>query len=280
MRRSHRRFVFGLLGIAALALGAGVVALDALFEEEGARRIPSLVADTGCRSVLAIFAHPDDEILVAATLADAARRGCIVRTVTATRGEQGIPHDFPGDGADLGRLRERELRQSGTAIGIRSQELWGFPDGRLDDVGAGALLDSVSAAIRRHRPDLVITFDSVAGFTGHPDHRCIGEVAVRALRQSGDPVARPEGASAPRWIAQVVFPRRAAVLVPDAGLRRRLRAQPRADVAVQGNLRVKLRTMQIHRTQQRYFPPAWVRPLLYRFYDREHFSLVEVNPAP
>jgi LmbE family N-acetylglucosaminyl deacetylase len=275
-----RRITFGLLILACIVLVVGVVTFDALFEEPAARRISSLVSDTGCRSVLAIFAHPDDEILVAATLADAAKRGCSVHTVTATRGEQGVPHNFVGDRAKLARLREGELRQCGAAIGVQGQELWNFPDGRLAEVALDPLLDSISAAIRRYRPDLVLTLDSVAGFTGHPDHRRIGEAAVLAARRASDPLRLSGGdSSPPRWIAHVVFPRRAALLIPDQELRRLLRQQPRADVAVEGNLRLKLLAMKIHRTQQQFFPPAWVRPLLYRFYDREHFAVVPLSPG-
>jgi LmbE family N-acetylglucosaminyl deacetylase len=275
-----RRITLGLLTLTCIALLAGVVAFGALFEEPGARRTSSLVGDTGCRSVLAVFAHPDDEILVAATLADAAQRGCGVHTVTATRGEQGVPKSFDGDRAGLARLRERELRQCGAAIGVQGQELWNFPDGRLAAVALDPLVDSISAAIRRYRPDLILTFDSVAGFTGHADHRRIGEAAVLAARLASKPSPVSGGdPSGPRWIAHVVFPRRAARLIPDRELRRLLHGQPRADVAVEGNLRLKLLAMKIHGTQQQFFPPGWMRPLLYRFYDREHFALFPLSPS-
>ena len=229
--------------------------------------MPTLLPDSTCVTVLGVFAHPDDEILVAASLADAAQRGCRVITVTATRGLRGVPDGFAGDTSSLARMRESELRRFGHEIGIRDQEVWDFPDGGLSEGSTETLIDSVLGAFERYQPDLVVTFDSIAGFTGHPDHRRIGEIAMLAWQRS----CEKEGS--PRWIAQVLFPRRAARLIWMRELRQRLLRQPRADVAVHGNLDVKLMGMSIHQSQQKYFPPRWARPLLFRLYDSEHFSL-------
>ncbi len=270
----RHRLLYSLIGLVVVLVLVAVTGSKAMFQETGARKVPSLVAALGCRSVLAVFAHPDDEILVAATLADAVKHGCDVRTVTATRGEQGVPMGFSGGRGELIVLRESELRRFGSALGLKEQRLWSFPDGGLADVRIEVLRDSVAEAIRRYRPDLVLTLDPAAGFTGHPDHRRIGEAATMAALQVAK--ATPRG---PRWLARVVFPRRATWLVPNKELRRLLRTQPPADVAVAGNARIKLLGMRIHQTQQRYFPPAWFRPLLYRLLDREHYSLIALVPA-
>ena len=239
----------------------------------------TLLPDSTCTTVLGVFAHPDDEILVAASLAEAVERGCRVFTVTATHGLRGAPDGFVGDPASLARVRENELRRFGREIGIREQEIWEFSDGGLSEVSAETLIDSVMGAFRRYRPDLVVTFDSAAGFTGHPDHRRIGEITMLAWQRSCDAAGRsPEGHSPP-WIAQVLFPRRVAQFLWMGELRQRLLRQPPADVAVRGNLEMKLLGMSIHQSQQRYFPPPWVRPLLYRLYDSEHFSLRSCSGA-
>lgn len=261
-----------------LVLLAGL-AFRSLFEEPNARRVRTLLPDPTCMTVLGVFAHPDDEILVAASLAEAVRRGCRVVTVTATHGLRGVPDGFTGDTASLARIRESELRRFGHEIGIREQEIWGFPDGGLSEVSTETLIDSVLSAFRRYQPDLVVTFDSAAGFTGHPDHRRIGEIAMLAWRRSCDAGGGRSGARSPRWIAEVLFPRRVAPLLRMRELRQRLLRQPPADVAVRGNLDMKLLGMSIHQTQQRYFPPPWIRPILYRFYDSEHFSLRSCPPT-
>jgi LmbE family N-acetylglucosaminyl deacetylase len=259
-----------------LATIAATVLFDSLFEEPGARSVPSLVNDLGCRSVLGVFAHPDDEILVSATLADAAQRDCEVRTVTATRGERGVPRGFAGTKADLVQMRDKELRRFGTDLGIREQLVWDFPDGDLSNVRIEILRDSVLAAIRRFQPDLILTMDSTAGFTGHVDHRRIGAAVLVALHVADSLSPATRNGSSPRWLAQVTFPRRAALFFP-AAIRHRLHRQPSADVAAAADPRFKLQGMKTHASQQQYFPPRWLRLMLYHFYDREHFALTRLD---
>ena len=275
-----RRRVPPLVFIAVLAVTAGLLAsFDALFEEPSARRADSLVADLECRSILAIFAHPDDELLVAGTLADATKRGVVVRTISATRGEAGLPGGFRGSRSDLVRLREAELRSFGHALGVQDQALWHFPDGDLSGVPLGVLRDSVLIAIRRYEPDLILTLDSTAGFTGHPDHRRIGRAVTEAAMQSREVrEGKTESDSHPRWLAWVICPRRMAVLVPGE-LRQRLRGQPPAQIAATGNLQMKLLGMKTHATQSKYLPPAWLRPILYRLWDKEHFAVIALRQS-
>lgn len=266
----RRRALAWSLGFLLLVAITGTMLLDWLFEEPRARPVPSLVEELESRSVLGIFAHPDDEILVCGTLADAARRGCDVRTVTATRGERGVPRGFTGTKADLLRLREQELRGLGTRLGFRGQLLWDFPDSGLSTVPIETLRDSVRLAIHRFKPDLIVTLDSTAGFTGHVDHRRMGEAVLAAVAMTDSP------STSARWLARILAPRRTAEFFP-AESGNRLRRQPPADVAVAADARTKLLAMEIHASQQQYFPPGWFRPILYRFYDREHFVLTRLR---
>ena len=92
---------------------------DRVFEEPTAGTAESLVGLVGARSVLAVFAHPDDETLVSGALAEAAgREGVEVRSVTLTRGEKGYDHPPICREADLGLVRESELRRYGHRLGI------------------------------------------------------------------------------------------------------------------------------------------------------------------
>lgn len=275
VRRSRRRAAFVLGTLILLVTGAWL--FDSLFDEPGAREVASLVDDLGSRSVLAFFAHPDDEVLVCAALADAARRGCVVRTVTATRGEAGFPQKFSGTKQELERLRESELHSLGKRLGIREQVLWEFPDGGLMNVEIEILCDSIRAAVQRYQPDLVVTFDSVAGFTGHPDHRRIGAAVLAVLGPSLRPSPGQGGHTARTWLAQIVCPRRTAILSPPE-LRARLRRQSRATLAAASSPGIKSLAMDAHASQQQYFPPRWFRPILYSLYDREHFALTPLDP--
>ena len=86
------RGVLVVLVLGLLALGCGVVWLKSLFNEPGVQEVPSLAAHLGAKSILCVFAHPDDEIIAAAFLADAAKQpNTVVRIITATKGEGGHP---------------------------------------------------------------------------------------------------------------------------------------------------------------------------------------------
>ncbi|MBN1485435.1 MAG: PIG-L family deacetylase, partial [Chloroflexia bacterium] len=63
------------------------------------------------RTLLALFAHPDDESFSAGgTLAHYARQGAQLVLACATRGEAGILHDSANSyPEDMGRTREEEL---------------------------------------------------------------------------------------------------------------------------------------------------------------------------
>ena len=142
------------------------------------------------RRLLAILAHPDDESLgVGGTLARYAAEGVATHVVTATRGEAG--RYFDGDrprppDEEVGRVRERELRAAAEVLGVRSVRVLGHPDGGLDGVPADVLLPELVRAIRRVRPQVVLTFDPYGAY-GHPDHIAVSQAAAAAALAAADP---------------------------------------------------------------------------------------------
>jgi LmbE family N-acetylglucosaminyl deacetylase len=93
---------------------------------------PSASPAEGPRTLLAVFAHPDDETLVAPLLAAYARRGVRVRLVVVTDGEKGTQaHAGIPAGPELAKVRAEEARCSCRALGIDPPILLGFKDGEL-----------------------------------------------------------------------------------------------------------------------------------------------------
>jgi LmbE family N-acetylglucosaminyl deacetylase len=142
------------------------------------------------RTLLAVFAHPDDESLVAPLLASYARKGVRVQLAIVTEGEKGT-NSFAGlaAGPELASVRAEEARCACRALGIAPPLLLGFKDGEL---GAAArppwaplarVAEEVARVMRDVRPDVVITFGPEGAY-GHPDHRLVGTV-VTQLVQSG-----------------------------------------------------------------------------------------------
>ncbi len=126
---------------------------------------------------LAIYAHPDDpDVSCGGTLAAWASRGCEVRVLLCTDGGKGSAD--PGcDPADLAVRRATEAVEAGSVLGLAGQEWLNYPDGELaDDL---RFRGSLVAAIRRHRPEVVLCPDPTAIFFGqeyfnHRDHRVTG----------------------------------------------------------------------------------------------------------
>lgn len=147
-------------------------------------------------SVLAVFAHPDDEIFHGGVLAHLSDRGARVTLACATAGEAGKPHPSLGAIGDLGAVRTEELRRSCGRLGIEPPVFLGFHDSarkerqRHDDPRALANVDmlEVEAAVRdvigRVEPHVVLTFDPHGGYY-HPDHVAVHRATTAAFFSSG-----------------------------------------------------------------------------------------------
>ena len=139
--------------------------------------------------LMAVLAHPDDESLgLGGTLATYAARGVETYVVTATRGERGryfANVDRPSD-ADVGRVREAELRAATQTLGVRELVLLGYTDGELDRADPNEAIGRIVAQLRRVRPQVVVTFDPFGAY-GHPDHVAICQLTTAAVLAAADP---------------------------------------------------------------------------------------------
>ncbi|GAA4789008.1 PIG-L deacetylase family protein [Streptomyces ziwulingensis] len=144
------------------------------------------------RRALAVVAHPDDlEYGCSAAIAAWTDAGREIAYVLATRGEAGIDTLPP---AECAPLREREQRASAAVVGVREVEFLDHRDGVVEY--GPALRRDIAAAIRRHRPELVITLNhrdtwgAVAWNT--PDHLAVGRATLDAAADAGNRWIFPE----------------------------------------------------------------------------------------
>ncbi|MEP7365053.1 MAG: PIG-L deacetylase family protein [Acidobacteriota bacterium] len=138
--------------------------------------------------LLAVLAHPDDESLgFGGTLAKYAAEGVETHLVTATRGERGRygAQGKSGDPAEVGRVREAELRAAAAALGLHQITMLGYPDGAVDQVDAATAIGAIAWHIRRIRPDVVVTFGPEGAY-GHPDHIAISQFTTSAIVSAAD----------------------------------------------------------------------------------------------
>jgi LmbE family N-acetylglucosaminyl deacetylase len=148
--------------------------------------------DLRARSLLAVFAHPDDESLACGgLLAWCAHLGARVSVCCATGGElgstAGMGSSPPPGPADVRSARLQELKNAARTLGVTTLVLLDYEDGMLPWAEAERLEADIRSAICRLRPDVVITFGD-DGLYGHPDHIAIHErttAAVAALGEEG-----------------------------------------------------------------------------------------------
>ena len=153
---------------------------------------PSASPAEATRTLLAVFAHPDDETLVAPLLAAYARRGVRVRLAVVTDGEKGTQaHAGIPAGPELAKVRAEEARCSCRALGIDPPMLLGFKDGELGTPSRppwaplAEVQGAVAKVLQDVRPDAVITFGPEGAY-GHPDHRLVGAVVTQLVQAGAD----------------------------------------------------------------------------------------------
>lgn len=123
------------------------------------------------RRAVAVVAHPDDESFgLGALLSALVDAGASVGVVCLTHGEASTL----GVAADLGAVRDLELRAAAGELGLADAALYDHPDGHLADIDHDELVAVVDAHLEA--ADLVVAFDA-QGVTGHPDHRAATAVA-------------------------------------------------------------------------------------------------------
>ena len=149
-------------------------------------------------SVLMIVAHPDDEDGALLTYLS---RGLGVRAtlLTLTRGEGGQNAMSAESGDALGLIRTQELLKAGEYYGRK--QLWGTEadfgfsktqEEAFQKWGHERVLYDAVLAVRRERPQILVsTF--VGGITdGHGHHQVSGEIMQEAFKAAGDPKVFPE----------------------------------------------------------------------------------------
>ncbi|PZS05661.1 MAG: PIG-L domain-containing protein [Pseudonocardiales bacterium] len=135
---------------------------------------------------LAIVAHPDDlEYGAASAIARWTAQGKTVVYTLMTSGEAGIDGVSP---KECGPLREGEERASAAVVGVSQVEFAGFADGMIE-YGL-PLRRAVAAAVRRHRPEVVVTMnfrDTFGpGILNQADHIVVGKAVIDGVRDAAN----------------------------------------------------------------------------------------------
>ena len=181
------------------------------------------------KSLLAIFAHPDDESFCAGgALAMLVAAGTRVHLLCLTRGEAGSVDmallEAAGT-ASVCELRTLELERACAVLGVQPPLWLAFHDSgfhrpsalprRLVNADPVSVSAQILSVIETLEPDALMTFDP-HGFYGHPDHVATHRAALRCKRGSwaGTCPARHSACTThcPVWRCSSVFAARASVI--------------------------------------------------------------------
>ncbi len=153
---------------------------------------PYLPMPQDWRRALAVVAHPDDlEYGPACAVAAWTASGREVSYLMASRGEAGMDTMDPAAAA---AVREREERVAAAAVGVTRVEFLDHRDGVIE-YGL-ELRREIAAAIRRHRPEILVTLNFHERWRGgdwnSPDHRNVGRALLDAASDAGNRWIFPE----------------------------------------------------------------------------------------
>jgi LmbE family N-acetylglucosaminyl deacetylase len=273
------------LAIALLLAGLAVVLFVVANSRVNDGDVPvtdSLLVPGAPKTVLAVWAHPDDEITSAGTLARLAKEeGARVVLVYMTRGEAAKGLGYTAE--QLATLRPLEAQAAGKALGAARVVVLDYPDGGLTGVDSAGAKAAIRKIVDEEKPSIVISFDEKVGFYGHPDHaqtgRWVRAVVDEGAAQPGFPVRRLYQATLPSSMIEL------ALKLVDAFRTRYPREPakglPAPDVAIHipSQAASKRAVLDAHTTQVKVIAdvqpgydkvPAW---LYYRLFDREYYAV-------
>ncbi len=129
------------------------------------------------KTVLAIFAHSDDELSVAGTLANHSANGDDVYLAFLTKGENAST--VKGTSDEIKRKREEHTKKISSLLGVTVRYL-DFPDSKIEHNVEGGY--KIAELIKEIRPEILISWTKYSNIGGgHPDHRNTAELVFDAI---------------------------------------------------------------------------------------------------
>lgn len=120
------------------------------------------------KTILAIFAHPDDESFGPAGTIALLAKSHDVHVICATKGEAGENH-HDDQSRHIAEIRAEEIVSSSKILGVKDVHFLGFHDGMLSNNLYQPLVDKVQTFVDIYKPEILMSYDKL-GNSGHIDH--------------------------------------------------------------------------------------------------------------
>jgi LmbE family N-acetylglucosaminyl deacetylase len=136
------------------------------------------------KTLMAIFAHPDDEIVISPILSKYAKESVNIYLVIVTDGSNGVTaHANIPAGDSLAKVRSKEALCVTKTLGINPPIFLKYMDGDLAEIeNIYSLDDKIDSLFTKYQPNVVITFGP-GGEYGHPDHRIVSSIVTEVFQR-------------------------------------------------------------------------------------------------
>lgn len=136
------------------------------------------------KTLMAIFAHPDDEIVISPILSKYAKQDVNIYLVIVTDGSKGVTaHANIPAGDSLAKVRSKEALCVTKTLGINPPIFLNYMDGDLaENENIYSLDDKIDSLFTKYQPNVVITFGP-GGEYGHPDHRIVSSIVTEVFQR-------------------------------------------------------------------------------------------------
>jgi LmbE family N-acetylglucosaminyl deacetylase len=158
--------------------------------------IQQCLGQTSSRTILAVFAHLDDDVFAGALWAHYAQQGAKVQFVIVAQGTGGGRLGrVPGitTGQELARVYDEEVRCTCRELGIAPPIILRFGDGQLGKpvqppwANLAEAEHELRGIILNLKPEAIITFGP-EGVYGHPEHRLVGALVTQIVQSGAEGV--------------------------------------------------------------------------------------------
>jgi LmbE family N-acetylglucosaminyl deacetylase len=135
---------------------------------------------------MCITAHPDDEAgSFGGTLRIYADRGVETSVVCLTPGQAGSHRGGAANDQESSELRKKEFDASCAILRVAKPVVLDYADGQLYRQELNRVVYELVSHVRKFRPQVVLTYGSDGGVTGHPDHAMAGIFGTLAFQWAG-----------------------------------------------------------------------------------------------
>ncbi|MEN9328469.1 MAG: hypothetical protein RI947_1277 [Candidatus Parcubacteria bacterium] len=128
------------------------------------------------RTIVGIFAHPDDEAFGPGGSLALYARNNNVYLICVTDGESEERYKT-SEHSVLKDIRDKELLLSAKVLGVKEVFFMGYKDGALCNNLYHEIADSIQQKLDMLKPDTIITFEP-RGISGHIDHIAVAMIAT------------------------------------------------------------------------------------------------------